>query len=230
MRVVDDNLTRRMGEYILLQCLIHLRDMPKLRVAQQQHNWLNQYDPDAAEVAVGIMGLGEIGHHCAKLIQQMGFKTLGWSNSPKNIGGVKTYAGADQLDEFLNQTEILVNILPHTAATDKLVSYEFLAKLNHDGALKGATYIAAGRGKTHVEADLIRALNDGSLKAASMDVFEQEPLSPDSPLWDLDNLILTPHNAATSDRQTVSQQILAQIATHQRGGKLKNVVDLSKGY
>ena len=88
VRVVDDNLTRRMGEYVLLQVLYHLREMPKLRVAQAAHEWPEQYDPDAVDVSVGIMGLGEIGGHCAALVQQMGFKTLGWSNSVKNITGV----------------------------------------------------------------------------------------------------------------------------------------------
>lgn len=230
VRVVDDNLTRRMGEYVLLQVLYHLREMPKLRVAQAAHKWLDQYDPDAANVSVGIMGLGEIGGHCAKLLQQMGFKTLGWSNSVKNIEGVKSYAGPDQLDEFLAKTEILINILPHTDATDKLVNYQLLQKLKSNGALQGASYIAAGRGKTHVEVDIIRALNDGCLKSASMDVFEQEPLAADSPLWDLPNLVITPHNAATSDRQTVSAQILVQIANHRKGGALQNRVDLTKGY
>lgn len=230
VRVVDNNLTRRMGEYVLMQCLYHLREMPKLRVAQSQHIWLNQYDPNAADVTVGIMGLGEIGGHCAQLLHQMGFRVVGWSRSAKTIDGVKTYFGADQLAEFLAETEILINILPHTNATDKMVDYEFLGKLNHNGALKGASYIAAGRGKTHVEADLMKALKDGRLKSASMDVFEQEPLPVDSHLWDLQNLVITPHNAATSDRQTVSQQILAQIASHKKGGELKHIVDLKRGY
>ncbi len=230
VRVVDENLTRRMGEYVLMQCLYHLREMPKLRVAQTKHIWLDQYDPNAADVTVGIMGLGEIGGHCARLVSQMGFKTIGWSRSPKHIDGVESYSGADQLDEFLGKTEILVNILPHTNATDKMVDYEFLGKLNATGALNGASYIAAGRGKTHVEQDLLRALKGGCLKSASMDVFEQEPLATDSGLWDLDNLVLTPHNAATSDRNTVSLQILEQIANHKKGGKLKHVVNLVRGY
>lgn len=230
IRVVDENLTRRMGEYVLMQALYHLREMPKLRAAQAEHVWLNQYDPNAADVSVGVMGLGEIGAHCAKLLHMMGFKTLGWSNSAKNIDGVNSYHGVDQLDEFLGKTEILVNILPHTDATDKLVDYKFLRKLKNDGGLKGAVYIAAGRGKTHVEADLLHALRDGCLKAASMDVFEQEPLAETSELWDLNNLVITPHNAATSDRTTVSRQILAQIVAHQQGGELMHVVDLAKGY
>lgn len=230
VRVVDDNLTRRMGEYVLLQVLHHLREMPKLRVAQAEHQWLDQYDPNAADVSVGIMGLGEIGGHCAALLQQMGFKTLGWSNSVKNINGVKSYAGVDQLDEFLAESEILINILPHTDATNKLVDYPLLKKLKSDGALRGATYIAAGRGKTHIEADIVQALQDGCLKSASMDVFEQEPLAAESQLWDLPNLVITPHNAATSDRQTVSEQILTQIANHRNGKPLQNVVNLTKGY
>lgn len=230
VRVVDNNLTRRMGEYVLLQVLYHLREMPKLRAAQAKHQWLEQYDPNAVDVSVGIMGLGEIGGHCATLLQQTGFKTLGWSNSVKNIKGVKSYAGLDQLDEFLAETEILINILPHTDATHKLVNYQLLKKLKSDGALQGATYIAAGRGRTHIEVDIVQALQDGCLKSASMDVFEQEPLAAESPLWDLPNLVITPHNAATSDRQTVSEQILTQIANHRQGKALQNVVNLTKGY
>ncbi|MCJ8323743.1 MAG: glyoxylate/hydroxypyruvate reductase A [Rhizobiales bacterium] len=230
VRIVDENLTRRMGEYILLQSLYHLRSMGKLRVAQHQKIWLNHYDPDAADVCIGIMGLGELGSHCAKLLHQLGFKTIGWSNSAKNIAGIDSYAGPAELEAFLGQTEILINLLPHTQATEKMVTYEFLGKLNHTGALGGASYIAAGRGKTHVEVDIARALRDGRLKSASMDVFEQEPLAQDSPLWGLDNLVLTPHNSATSDRKTVSLQILQQIANHRQGGALKNIVDLKRGY
>ncbi len=230
VRIVDDNLTKRMGEFVCLHTLYHLRGMAGVQKAQRQTQWLQQADPIAAEVTVGIMGLGEIGTYCAKLLLAVGFNVIGWSNSKKHIKGVQSFAGNAELTGFLNQTEILINLLPHTPDTDKLVNYKLLSQLNSDGLLRGASFINAGRGKTHVEDDIIKALNDGCLKSASLDVFEAEPLASNSPLWTMENLILTPHNAATSDRRTVTLQILEQISTHMSGGELKNRVDLARGY
>ncbi len=230
IRVVDDNLTQRMGEYVCLHTLYHQRNMVELNNLQTKHQWVEQYDPIASAVSVGVMGLGQIGAYCADLLVKIGFKTLGWSNSKKDINGVEAYTGAAELDEFLANTEILVNILPHTRQTDRLINYSLLKKLKKDGSLGGSSYITAGRGKTHVEHDILKALEDGCLKSASMDVFEQEPLAEDSPLWSLNNLLITPHNAASSDRETVSLQILKQIASHKLGGKLNNIVDLQRGY
>ena len=230
VRVVDENLTKRMGEYVCLHSLHHLREMPVLKKAQANNEWREIYNPTAHEVTVGVMGLGEIGAYCAILLTKLGFNVIGWSNSPKNLENVKYYSGTAELDTFLAQTEILVNILPHTAKTDKLVTYKLLSKLNKNGALQGATYITAGRGKTHHQADLIRALQDGNLKSASLDVFETEPLNADSPLWGLDNVVITPHNASLTDHITVSKQILGQIRNHKNNGVLINVVDLKRGY
>lgn len=230
IRIVDDNLTNRMGEYVSLHCLTHLRSLNDARNNQKLNNWEDVSHPTASQVTVGIMGLGVIGSHCAKILDIIGFNVIGWSNSSKNIPNITSYAGDAQLDLFLGKTDILVNLLPHTAATDKIVNYQLLSKLNGNSVLGSGIFINAGRGKSQVEADVAKALRDGTLKAASLDVFEQEPLPKNSELWALENLIITPHNAASSDRITVTKQILGQIENFEKGNKLINIVDRSKGY
>jgi glyoxylate/hydroxypyruvate reductase A len=102
--------------------------------------------------------------------------------------------------------------------------------LRSRNALGGAVLINAGRGKLHVEADILRALEDGTLKEASLDVFEAEPLARTSPLWSHPKVFLTPHAAATSDPNHLARPMLEQMDAFERGEPLDNVVDIGAGY
>ncbi len=104
------------------------------------------------------------------------------------------------------------------------------SKLARDGALGGPVLINAGRGGLQVEADIVRAIGEGVLIGASLDVFATEPLDPASPLWGLDSVIITPHCAGWSDPAELTRQILDQIAAFERGAPLRNVVDRATAY
>ncbi|MTI17181.1 glyoxylate/hydroxypyruvate reductase A [Rhodobacteraceae bacterium RKSG542] len=230
VRIVDKNLTMRMTEWVTLQVLLHHRDQLTYSHQQAQANWKSHSQPAASDIRVGILGLGELGADAAKALAGLGFKVAGWSRSAKHVDGIDSYHGADQLDAFLARTDILVNLLPFTPATEGLVDYAFLSKLAKDGKGGAPVYVNAGRGGTQVEGDLVKALKDGTLKGASIDVFAVEPLDSQSELWALPNCIVTPHVAAESEPDALSRYVADQIAEYEAGRPLKNVVNRSAGY
>jgi glyoxylate/hydroxypyruvate reductase A len=181
-------------------------------------------------VRVGIMGLGVLGQAAAAALKPLGFPLNGWSRNPKTVPGVVTYAGETGLNPFLAQTDILVCLLPLTAETHGFLNHALFRKLARDGALGGPALINAGRGGLQNEADILRALDDGTLTGASLDVFEREPLPAKSPFWSHPKVFVTPHNAAQSDPKALSKYVLNQIERFERGLPLENVIDRSRGY
>jgi glyoxylate/hydroxypyruvate reductase A len=230
VRVVDPDLTARMSEWIALQVLLHHRQHLAYAAQQRERIWRELEQPSARDLRVGILGLGVLGADAADVLKRLGFTVAGWSRSKKTLAGIDCYAGKDEFDAFLARTDVLVNLLPLTDETRGLVHRGVLENLARDGVLGGPVFINAGRGGSHVEADLVAALNDGTLKAASLDVFETEPLAADSPLWACENAILTPHVAADSDPEAISDYIAEQIRRFEAGGTLDNRVDPRRGY
>jgi glyoxylate/hydroxypyruvate reductase len=231
VRVVDTDLTERMSEYVVLHCLMHLRQQRRYDAQQRQKLWLEEsHPPSAREVRVGVMGLGVLGTDAARKLKVMGFDIAGWSRSPKALDGIATFSGQDGLDAFLARTDILVCLLPLTGETRGMLDKELFGKLARNGRLGGPILINAGRGGLQVEADIVAALDDGTLKAATLDVFETEPLPADSPLWTHPAVTVTPHNAAASEANAISAYIADQIRRFEAGEPLANVVKRDLGY
>ncbi len=229
VRFVDPDLRDRMSEWIVLQCLMHLRQQRSYDQIQKSHSWVELSQPIASEVRVGIMGLGELGLDASVKLKAMGFQVHGWSRSEKNIEGVQSYWGADGLNAFLAISDILVNLLPLTKETAGILCTGLFEKLPQDGVMKPVV-INAGRGGSQVEFDIVKALESGLLGGASLDVFETEPLANDSPLWDIDNAILTPHIAAVSSMPALAAYTIGMIRNHENGKGLDNLVDQVRGY
>lgn len=230
-RVVDPDLTTRMSEYVVLHCLSILRQQRRYERQQRDKLWEDDRNqPAARSVRVGVMGLGELGLDAVQKLKVMGFDVAGWSRSPKSIEGLATYAGEDGMTEFLSRTDILVSLLPLTPDTRGLINADLLARLAQNGRLGGPFLINAGRGGLQVEADILAALDAGTLKGAVLDVFEQEPLPAQSGLWDHPAVVVTPHNAAMSEPEAIATLIAAQIRRIEAGGTLENVVDPARGY
>jgi len=229
-RIVDADLTRRMTEYVVLHVLMHHRRVARYRAQQGERLWRDHHQPAAREVAVGIMGLGVLGRDAAAMLSHLGFRVAGWSRTAKPLPGVEIFHGRQGYDAFLARTEVLVCLLPHTPATEGILNLALFRQLKRDGALGGAYLINAGRGKLQVDADIIAALDEGSLAAASLDVFPTEPLPPVSPLWAHPNVTVTPHNAAESDPRALVIHVLNQIARFERGEPLEHVIDRRLGY
>jgi glyoxylate/hydroxypyruvate reductase len=181
VRYVGADLTARMGEWVAQHCLMHLRQQKAFDAQQTAGAWKQLPQPGAGDVRVGIMGLGVMGLHAARVLEAIGFRVHGWSRTKKHVDSIETFAGQDGLNAFLARTDVLVAILPHTPETHHLIDGALLKKLARDGVLGGPVLLNAGRGKTQIDADLLAALTDGSLHAASLDVFETEPLPASSP-------------------------------------------------
>lgn len=230
VRIVDDDLTRRMTEWVVLQVLLHHRQHFAYAAAQAAGRWAKRRQWPASEMRVGILGLGVLGTDAGRALARMGFDVGGWSRRPKEVTGITTWSGDDGLQPFLARTDILVALLPLTAATEGLIDRRLIDGLAKDGPLGAPVVINAGRGGLQVEADIDAALRDGRLAGASLDVFVPEPLSPESPLWTAPNLVLTPHVAAESDPEALSAFVLASIADHEAGRPLAHLVDKATGY
>jgi glyoxylate/hydroxypyruvate reductase A len=230
VRVVDPDLMRRMTEYVTLHVLMHHRRQRLYDEQQRRSLWHEHEQPRAGEVDVGIMGLGVLGRDAAEVLVRLGFRVTGWSRSPRRLPGIETFDGADGLDAFLERTEILVCLLPHTPTTEGILNLKLMRKLKRDGALGGAYLINAGRGKLQVDVDILAALDEGALAGATLDVFPTEPLPAASPLWLHPKVTITPHNSAASVPEEVVAYIVRQIERFEAGHTLENVIDRASGY
>ena len=230
LRVVARNLATHMAEYVVWRVMDHHRQGARYREQQAGKVWYEASQTTADEVAVGIMGLGQLGQAAAKALLALGFRVNGWTRNPRTAEGVATFHGREGLKDFLAATDILVVLLPHTPATEGIIDYALLRGLRRDNALGGAVLVNAGRGKLQKEADILRALDDGTLKEASLDVFEEEPLSQASPLWTHPRVFITPHAAAASDPEHLAPLMLEQIGRFERREPLDNLVDRQTGY
>ncbi|MHB2166624.1 2-hydroxyacid dehydrogenase [Alsobacter sp. R-9] len=231
VRVVDDDLTRRMSEYVVLHALRILRQHD--RYVRQQHEkvWLDDdAQPSARDVRVGILGLGVLGQDAAAKLAVMGFDVAGWSRTRRPLPGLPTFAGAEELAPFLARTNILVCLLPLTPATTGIIDARMLAGLARDGRVGGPHLINAGRGGLQVEADILAALDAGTLASATLDVFQTEPLPQESRLWTHPRVTVTPHNAAMSSPPAIARLIAEQIRRHEAGEPFLYLVDRERGY
>lgn len=231
-RIVDPDLTARMTEWVVMNVLMHHRRVPAHAAAQRARVWGDLDQPAAKDVRVGIMGLGVLGRDAASALTRLGFRVSGWSRSPRDVPGIVTHAGEAGLATFLAETDILVALLPLTADTRGILGrnlFDRLAKPTHMG---GAVLINAGRGGLQVEADILAALADGRLAAASLDVFETEPLPATSPFWDHPQVIVTPHCAADSDPEALAGVVIDGIRRDVAGLGLlpETIVDRRTGY
>jgi len=224
-RMVDPSMTRTMVDYILLAVLRHHRQFDLFEREQRAGRWTFALPKRVEEKTIGIMGQGELGAAAAIKLREHGFKVRGWSRSPKAIDGVKSYHGANQLEDFLSETEILVCLLPLTSDTRGILNASLFTALPDQACL-----INAARGSHLVENDLLAALDQGRLAAATLDVFEVEPLPADSPLWQHDNILITPHVASYCVPETAAKAVVDNIKRARSGKPLLNQVDRSQGY
>jgi glyoxylate/hydroxypyruvate reductase A len=209
---------------------MHHRLYSRFQADQKARRWSQLYPPAASETTVGIMGMGVLGQDAVRRLLPLGSELRSWSRTPKSIEGVEGFAGDDSFDDFLAGTDILVNLLPLTPQTSGILNSGTFGKLRRDRLAGGPVIINAARGGHQREADIVAALADGTLGAASLDVFEVEPLPADSPLWEIENCYITPHIAAISNETSGVRYFSTIIESHEAGKPLINVVDRHRGY
>jgi glyoxylate/hydroxypyruvate reductase A len=229
VRFVDETLTTRMSEWVVMQCLLHLRQQAAYEALRRERVWRELDQPEAGDMTVGIMGFGVLGQDAARKLKTLGFNVIGWSKSGRAVKGFEVFDEAG-LNTFLAKTDILVGLLPLTPDTKGIFNTGLFTRLSRKGPFGAPVFINAGRGGSQVEADIVASINDGTLHGASLDVFEQEPLPLESPFWSMDRMFLTPHAAAASDVGALFDHVAMQIARYESGKPLEHLVDRSAGY
>ena len=223
-RMVDVGMTEGMVEYVTGHVLRHHLGMDA-HIVNPDHVWRHTPPPLARMRTVGVLGLGELGAACARSLTRLNFNVTGWSRTQKRIAGVTCRSGADGLADTLAGAEILVTLLPLTAATENLLDAERLARLP-----QGAIIINPGRGPLIDDDALLAALDSGHLGHATLDVFRQEPLPQDHPFWAHPKVTVTPHIASETRAETASHVIAENIRRSEAGEPLLYLVDRQAGY
>ncbi len=225
VRMVEEGLTAGMSEFVALSVLWHHRDMAAFAEQQRDKIWQEIEPVLAKDRSVGFLGMGALASDAAAKLLPFGFRTLGWSRSPKQVSGIEMHSGAEGLAALLEASEILVCLLPLTGETEGLLNRKTLSQLP-----KGAALINVARGGLAVEADLLSALDSGQLASATLDVFRQEPLPKSSPFWSHPRVVVSPHIAAKTMADTAVASVVANITRYEAGQELLNVMDFSRGY
>ena len=224
-RIVSEQLATDMAEFVLALVLGHLRNLAWYKETEREQEWKFEPYLRIKEVKVGIMGLGHLGKTVAKQLLATGFRVHGWSRRPKDIAGVRSFSGPDQLKAFLAESRFLICLLPLTPETDSILNAELFAQLPRDSFL-----INVARGRHLVEEDLIDALDSGQLAAASLDVFREEPLPGQHPFWMHPKVQVTPHIASVTQPSSVVNQVLDNYQRMRKGQALLHVVERHQGY
>ncbi len=221
------------AESAIALMLAMTRNIHHYRDQQQERNWSRNSDGFPASVSVKgktmlVLGLGGIGTQTAKRGNALGMVVIGTRNSSRSGPEFVDYVGlASETNELAKRADIVVNALPLTETTRGVIGAEFFSNLR-----EGAYYVSVGRGGTTDTDALIAALKSGKLAGAGLDVTDPEPLPAEHPLWEMDNVIITPHVAASSDLSLRNTLLIARenLRRYVAGEKLLNLVDLGRGY
>jgi phosphoglycerate dehydrogenase-like enzyme len=221
--------SRPIAEYVVMMCLAIARRLPQLLELQRERTWQPLRGRELGSLTVGIVGFGSIGSEIARLLEPFETRILATRRRPERGGAPANVEllGSDQLDELLGRSDVVIVAAPLTEETAGMIGADQLQHM-----AEGAWLINIARGRLLDEIALRRALESGSIGGAVLDVFNDEPLPPDSPLYGTPNLIVTPHTSWSSDR--VVDRSLELFAANLRrfveGEALHNVVDLEVGY
>ena len=221
-RIVDPQMAFSMTNYILMAVLNYQRCWYDFQDAQKRNHWA-QFEFDEKNLKVGILGIGHLGMDAANALHRLGFEVFGYSNSPKETIFPSFYE--KQLEDFLKKINVLVCTVPLTPKTRGLLS----AKLFNELAFP--TYlINVSRGAVQVEDDIIRAIEEGKLTGAFLDVFEKEPLPNNSPLWQNPKIKITPHVASLTYAEESIRQALENFRRVTNGSAPLNEVSRENMY
>jgi len=223
-RMVDPGMTQSMTEWVTGHVMRYHLGMDA-HIVNPEQKWVWHSNPLAQERTVCFLGLGELGTAAAKSLLSLNFNVTGWSRSPKSIDGVRSFHGDDGLRDALGTADILVLLLPDTAATENTLNSETLGLLP-----QGARILNPGRGPLIDDTALLDALNSGHVAHATLDVFRIEPLPADHPYWSHPNVTVTPHIAAATRPVTSAKEIALNIKRSEAGETMHNLVDRERGY
>jgi phosphoglycerate dehydrogenase-like enzyme len=222
--------SRPIAEYVVMMSLAIARRLPQLLELQRERTWQPLRGRELAELTIGIIGYGSIGVELARLLRPFGCRIIATRRHPDRGPGDVPHVelhGLDHLDDVLRASDIVVVAAPLTEETAGLIGADQLALMREDAWL-----INIARGRLIDELALRRALTSGWIGGAVLDVFSEEPLPPDSPLYDSPHLLMTPHTSWASDRvaERTVELFTENLQAFRAGQPLRNLVDLEAGY
>jgi len=225
VRLDDAGMAVQMAEYVCHAVIRHFREFDGYEADMAAGRWGYRKPRLRSDYPIGVMGLGVLGERVAKALAQFDFPINGWSRSPKAIEGVRGFAGAEQFNDFLAASRVLVNLLPLTPDTANVINKDTLARLQ-----PGAYVINVARGAHLVDEDLLAAIESGHVAGATLDVFRTEPLPAGHAFWNHPRITITPHTSARTLRDESIAQIARKMAALQRGEAVAGVVNPGRGY
>jgi glyoxylate/hydroxypyruvate reductase A len=228
VRLEDSGMAQQMSEYVMHAVLRYQRRFDEYALAQQRREWHVLAPHRHDTFTVGVLGVGVLGAQVARTIASLGVPVRGFSRSAKPLPGIDTYAGelhGAGFDAFLDGVKLLVNLLPATQDTENVLNARTFSKL-----ARGAYLVNVARGTHLAEPDLLDALADGTLAAATLDVFREEPLPAEHPFWREPRITITPHSSALTLRHEAIAQIADKIEALTRGETVSGIVDIARGY
>lgn len=218
-----------MAEYAIGMMIMMARNVHVINSNRNKKKWERNIPQDEINgKTICILGLGMIGRELAKKASLMGMNVLGVKRSVEPVEYVDQVYAPGDADKFLPLSDYVVNLMPYTPSTDKVIDMEFFSRMK-----SSAVFINLGRGRTVNEKDLIEALQKGIIKGLVTDVYYDEPLPEESPLWTMENAILTPHicgesvSYLTKSLEVIRPNLKAFLFGR---GKMINQVDLKTGY
>jgi phosphoglycerate dehydrogenase-like enzyme len=218
------------GEFVLSRMLMLVKRAPFYFQSKQEKQWKRADGTVLRSKTVGVVGLGSIGREVARLAKAFGMRVLATRRSAKRVGRaryVDIMLPPSQLRQLLAESDFVVLALPLTSETNKLIGEEELRTMKSTAYL-----INIARGGIVDEEILIRALDENWIAGAGLDVFATEPLPADSRIWELPNVIFSPHISGDfKDFLLRATEVFCEnLRLYLDGKKLRNVVDKKKGY
>ena len=225
VRLNDAGMSVQMAEYVCHAVIRYFREFNHYEKDTQEKRWSFRKPALRSEFSVGVLGAGVLGSKVAQALQQFEFPVNVWSRSPKQLSGVNSFTGPEQLPAFLKATRVLVNLLPLTADTENILNRANLSQLQ-----AGSFLINVARGKHVVDQDLLDLLDQGHMAGATLDVFRVEPLPQDHLFWSHPQIVVTPHTSARTLREESVAQIARKIQSVYAGLPIEGRVDKVRGY
>ena len=225
VRLNDAGMSVQMAEYVCHAVISYFREFGAYAQDAAAKRWSFKKPLVRADFVVGILGAGVLGSRVASALKHFEFPVNVWSRTPKQMDGVQSFAGQEQLPQFLKATRVLVNLLPLTAETENILNRVNLSQLQ-----PGSYLINVARGHHLVEQDLLDLLQEGHMAGATLDVFRKEPLPQDHAFWLHPQITLTPHASARTLREESVAQIASKIKAVYAGQPIEGRVGRERGY
>jgi len=226
IKLNDPDLSNQMADYLLMSVLMCYRRYFQYSANKENKIWKQLIPPDKDNFIITILGYGSISKLIIKKLNYMGFNVQVWSKSKRNPKNIVYYYGDSGLHNSLKNTSCLISLLPLTSSTHNLLGLKEFNLLSKD-----CYFINAGRGLTVNEEELIYALKNRILVGAILDVYSKEPLNADNPLWELDNVYITPHIAGITNATNYASKLLrSNFELLYKNKKLINKISNTKGY